>query len=638
MRRLNFVLFTAALIATTAASTTSAGRFDQRLTPERQLIHVLNRLTFGPRPGDVEQVRRMTVQKWIDQQLHPEQITENPVLDSKLKPLGTLDLAMWQILDEYPATPKALMLRPPSANALAALPPQQAIRLTTGSFQDRAAALTAMDPETRGRLLVALPQQVLDALPEDLRKEADSARKSEQDALQKERRRLMPALNEVLSQDQIRTINRGTVEEKVALVNSFTGEARERVLRALPLQAVADIPELRREAMSFRQPQELVNANLIESKIYRAVYSNRQLEEVLVDFWMNHFNVFNGKGPEKALLTSFERDAIRPHVFGHFKDLLLATARHPAMLFYLDNWQSQVQRDDVPLPPGGRRPGLNENYGRELMELHTLGVNGGYTQDDVIAVARAFTGWTIFDLQKFAEFQFNPGMHDRKEKVVLGHTIPAMGAEQDALQVIDILAHHPSTAKFISRKLAQRFVADDPPQALVDRMADTFMKTDGDLRAVLQTLFSSTEFLSEGAWQSKLKSPLEMVISAVRGLNVDVSDAFPLAQRIADLGEPLYGKLEPTGYPNTGEAWANTASVLGRINFSTALVTGQIPGLKVDVSRFNFKKPNAVARELLDFTPSQTSLDAIEKGIENKEATPSNLVMLVLSSPDFQRR
>jgi uncharacterized protein (DUF1800 family) len=638
MRRLNSLLFVVVLTTTTVTSTTSAGRFDERLSPDRQIIHVLNRLTFGPRPGDVEQVRRLTVQKWIDQQLHPEQITENPVLDGKLKPLGTLQLAMWQILDEYPATPKALMLRPPSANALAALPPQQAIKLTTGSFQERAEALQAMDPETRGRLLIALPQQVLDALPDDFRKEADNARKSEQDALQKERRRLMPPLNEVLSQEQIRTINRGTTEEKVALLNSFTGETRERVLRALPPQAVADIPELRRETMSFRQPQELVNANLIESKIYRAVYSNRQLEEVLVDFWMNHFNVFNGKGPEKALITNFERDAIRPHVFGHFKDLLLATAQHPAMLFYLDNWQSQVQRDDVPLPPGGRRPGLNENYGRELMELHTLGVNGGYTQDDVIAVARAFTGWTIFDLQRFAEFQFNPGMHDRKEKVVLGHTIPAMGAEQDALQVIDILAHHPSTAKFISRKLAQRFVADDPPQALVDRMADTFMKTDGDLRAVLQTLFTSTEFLSVGAWQAKLKSPLEMVISAVRSLNADMSDAFPLAQRIADLGEPLYGKLEPTGYLNTGEAWANTASVLGRINFSTALVTGQIPGLKVDISRFNFQKPNVVARELLSFTPSQTSLDAIEKGIENKEATPSNLVMLVLSSPDFQRR
>ena len=180
--------------------------------------------------------------------------------------------------------------------------------------------------------------------------------------------------------------------------------------------------------MAANQPQQFVHSELIDQKLYRALYSNRQLEEVLVDFWMNHFNVFNGKGEDRVLLTSFERDAIRPHVFGRFQDMLLATARHPAMLFYLDNWQSQSPREDFPVPPGVRRPGLNENYGRELMELHTLGVDGGYTQDDVIAVARAFTGWTIYDPQKFAEFQFNPAVHDRKEKVILGHTIPAMGA------------------------------------------------------------------------------------------------------------------------------------------------------------------------------------------------------------------
>jgi uncharacterized protein (DUF1800 family) len=272
------------------------------------------------------------------------------------------------------------------------------------------------------------------------------------------------------------------------------------------------------------------------------------------------------------------------------------------------------------------------------MELHTLGVNGGYTQEDVIAVARAFTGWTIFDVQKFAEFQFNPGMHDRKEKVVLGHTIPGMGGEQDGLEVLDILAHHPSTAKFISRKLAQRFVADDPPASLIDRMAETFSKTDGDLRAVLQTMFSSMEFMSEGAWESKLKSPLEMVVSSIRALNGDVSDALPVAQRIADLGEPLYGKLEPTGYPNTGEAWANTASILSRINFSTSLISGQITGVKVDISRFNFKKPDVVSREILNRAPSSSTLKAIEEGIENKEATPSNLTALVISSPDFQKK
>jgi len=358
----------------------------------------------------------------------------------------------------------------------------------------------------------------------------------------------------------------------------------------------------------------------------------------LVDFWMNHFNVFNGKGPGRLLLTSYERDAIRPYIFGHFKDMLLATARHPAMLFYLDNWQSQSPPDNVFTSPGSRRPGINENYARELMELHTLGVNGGYTQQDVVAVARAFTGWTIFDQPKYAEFQFNSPFHDRKEKIILGHTLPAGRGEQDGLDVIDILAHHPSTAKFISKKLAQRFVADDPPPPLIDRMAATFTKTDGDLRAVLQTMFASPEFLSEGAWRSKVKSPLEMIVSAMRALNADVTDAFVLAQRIGDLGQPLYGKLEPTGYPNTGETWTNTSGLLGRINFATALSAGQISGLKFDISRFNFKDGATVAGLLLGTSASPSTLTAIEKGIQEKGASPSLLISLVLSSPEFQRR
>jgi len=511
------------------------------------------------------------------------------------------------------------------------------------SVEDRRTLLTPLRPEDRRVVLANVPPQVLEGLPEDWVQEAAKARQAEQEARQKEFRRLMPPLTDLLSPEEVRTAQRGSREERMALLNSLDPEKRRRVLRVLPPEALSDLPDLRREAMAVRQPQELVNSDLIENKLYRAIYSNRQLEEVLADFWMNHFNVFNGKGQDRVLLTSFERDAIRPHVFGHFKDMLLATARHPAMLFYLDNWQSQAPRDDLPPPPAAavgalRRPGLNENYGRELMELHTMGVDGGYTQADVIAVARAFTGWTIFDLNKYAEFWFNPGMHDRKEKVVLGHRIPAGGGEGDGLEVIDILAHHPSTAKFISKKLAQRFVADDPPQRLVDRMTETFTNTDGDLRAVLQTMFGSPEFLSEGAWRSKLKSPLEVVVGAVRALNADVTDTSVLAQEIASLGQPLYGKVEPTGYPNTGELWANTAGILGRVNFATALTSGQVAGVRADLSRFNFKPPSAVAGELLGMAPSSAMLAAIEKGIQRQEATPSMLVTVVMSSPDFQRR
>jgi uncharacterized protein (DUF1800 family) len=638
MTRTGCLTVTALLFTAAAPSGRAADRFDLRLPPDRQIVHVLNRLTFGPRPGDVDRVRRIGIDAWIDQQLHPERVAENPALADKLRPLTTLDLPMWQILDKYPVAPAALTARPPSAIAFASLTPQQRNILMTCSVQERSVALAALDPETRRLVLAGAPPQVVEGLRDDLVQEGVSARKAEQEARQKEFRRLMPPLNELLSPEQIRAATRGTVDEKRALLDSFDAEKRRQVIRVLPPQALADLPAARREALAASQPQQFVNGELIEQKLYRAVYSNRQLEEVLVDFWMNHFNVFNGKGPDRVLLTSFERDVVRPHVFGRFKDLLLATARHPAMLFYLDNWQSQVPRDDFPVPPGVRRPGLNENYGRELLELHTIGVNGGYTQEDVIAVARAFSGWTIYDPQKFAEFQFNPAAHDRREKVILGRTLPAMRGEQDGLDVIDILSHHPSTALFISKKLAQRFVADDPPQALVNRMAATFSSTDGDLRAVLQTLFMSPEFLSEGAWQAKMKSPLEIVVSVVRAMNADVTDTFALAQRIADLGEPLYGKLEPTGYSNTGEAWASTAGIMGRINFATAITAGQVAGVNVDISRFDFKDPSTVARTLLSTAPSPATLAAIEKGAQGTEATPSLLASLVISSPDFQRR
>jgi uncharacterized protein (DUF1800 family) len=534
-------------------------------------------------------------------------------------------------------------VRPRLAPASVLSPLQVSKLMNGGSAEERLAVWMSLKPEIRTQLLLSAPPQATEGLP-DLQQEAAKARQAEQEKQQAERRKLMPPINELLTQDQMRITRTGTDQEKIAILDSLDAEKRRQVLRAAGPQMFATVPVLRREAMAANQPQQFVNAELIENKLYRAIYSNHQLEEVLVDFWLNHFNVFNGKGQTRVLLTSYERDAIRPHVFGRFKDMLLATARHPAMLIYLDNAQSQAPREDLPLPVVGpnqvppRRPGLNENYGRELLELHTLGVDGGYTQEDVIAVARAFTGWTVFDPQRYAEFQFNPGGHDRKEKVVLEHNLPAGRGEQDGVDVIDILAHHPSTAKFISKKLAQRFVSDDPPQALIDRMAATFTKTDGDLRAVLQTLFSSVEFSSEAAWQSKLKSPLEMVVSSVRALNAEATDTFALSQRIAEMGQPLYGKVEPTGYPNTGEGWASAAGILGRINFATALTAGQIPGVKADMSRFNFKSPAAVAEEVLVTAPSAVTVASIEKGIQGKEATPSLLATIVLSSPEFQRR
>ena len=339
-------------------------------------------------------------------------------------------------------------------------------------------------------------------------------------------------------------------------------------------------PSLRRKLEMANGPAQVVARDLAEAKMLRAIYSERQLAEVLDDFWFNHFNVYLEKGADRYLVTGYERDAIRPHVLGKFRDLLEATAKSPAMLFYLDNWQSVA-----PAAAEGRpqaRRGLNENYGRELLELHTLGVNGGYTQKDVTEVARCFTGWTIYRPQLGGRFFFNARTHDNGEKVVLGVEIPPGGGMLDGEKVLDILARQPATARFVSRQLAQRFVADDPPEALVDRMADTFLKTDGDIRQVLGTMFHSGEFRSVGAFRSKMKSPLEMVASAVRVTGAKVDFAFALANLVAQLGEPLYQKMEPTGYSNSSKEWMNTAGLLARMNFALQLAGDRVSGVKAD--------------------------------------------------------
>jgi uncharacterized protein (DUF1800 family) len=640
MTRLGFTLGTLALLAATQASPLASGNpFDKKLSKDNQVTHVLNRLTFGRRPGDAEHVRRIGIERWIQQQLHPEGIAEHPQLAERLKPFETLRLATWQILEKYqPPVLTPAFRPPPSLNQV--LSTEQIQKLTTGTLEERTAIIASIPSDRLPTFLPALSPEMLRGLPA-LEQQAAQIRKSEVAARTAELQRLNPPITQLLTPEQRRLALQGSPKDKRELLMSFDADKRRQILRQLPPQAVADLPELRREALVARQPQQFVNQELIEGRILRALYSSRQLEEVLVDFWLNHFNVFNGKGPARVLLTSYERDAIRPHIFGRFHDLLLATARHPAMLYYLDNWMSRVPRDDLPAfaPPGGPQPprqGLNENYGRELLELHTLGVDGGYTQDDVIAAARCFSGWTIYDVNTFAEFQFNPAMHDRKQKVVLGHTIAAGGGEQDGLQVIAILARHPSTARFISRKLARRFVADVPPQSLVDRIAATFTRTDGDLRAVLETMFTSREFLSEGAWQSKLKSPMELVISAARAIDADVTDAGALAQHIADLGQPLYGKTEPTGYPDTMAAWANSAGFLGRMNFASALTNGRVAGANIDTARLP-RHPRA-AMELLGTGASRAALETALGNVGEKELPPGTLAALVIASPDFQRR
>jgi len=575
MKKFGIALTLAGVAVLAAYSETDYSRFNQPLSEDQQILHALNRLTFGPRPGDVETVRKMGLKKWIDQQLHPERVAENPEVAARLRPLESLQMSAAEIATNYP-------------------PPQVLRAMTQGLLPLPA------DPEARQR--AELQMQRLRA-----------RREAKED---------------------------GDVKTKAQ------GKGGDRLQQAMRQQvmSVAD-PVERRKLIADKAPQQVLPYDLNEAKLYRAIYSNRQLEEQMADFWFNHFNVYIDKGADRILTSTYERDAIRPHVFGKFRDLLEATAESPAMLFYLDNWQSVSpelgQRDinqRAKLRAKAKQArGLNENYARELMELHTLGVDGGYTQHDIIEVARCFTGWTISQPNRGGEFIYNDRVHDKGEKNVLGVRIPAGGGRADAEKVLDILARHPSTARFISTKLARKFVADDPPPALIDRMAKTFHDTDGDIRAVMSTMFDSKEFFSEGAFQAKVKTPLELVVSAIRASDAQVDFAIPLSMQIAQLGEPLYRKIEPTGYSGANSEWVNSAALLARMNFALALADNRVPGSKVDATKFA-DDPAAVARLVLFHEASQQTLDSIKKALAQREPTPALVAGLMLGSPDFQRR
>jgi len=574
------------------------GARSPKLSKDDQVIHALNRLTFGPRPGDVEAVRKMGVKKWIDLQLHPERIAENPELTQKLAPLESLRLSQADTQRTYPNL--------------------QMIRAIAAGRQPMPS-----DPVTRA---------AVERVVQRFKVKKDAA----------DNRPLEPAvaLDQLLTREQIRTLRIGTVEQKRALIAAIPEDQMDAVAIALPpglrfqlLPAVE--PALRRKLMLLTAPQQLVAFDLSEGKLYRAILSNRQLEEQLVDFWYNHFNVFLDKGADRYLVPTYEREAIRPHVLGKFRDLLEATAKSPAMLFFLDNWES-VGPDTSQRRGNAKRParGLNENYARELMELHTLGVDGGYTQKDVTEVARCFTGWTIRAPRQGGDFFYNDRVHDKGEKTVLGVKIPAGGGQDDAEKVLDILSRHPATARFISKKLAQRFVADDPPQKLIDKMAKTFRDKDGDIREVMKTMLTSDEFFSQAAYRAKVKTPFEMIVSAVRATGAQVDFAFPLARQIADLGEPLYRKLEPTGYSDVNSEWVNSAALLARMNFALALAQNQVPGSKLDASLFSGSS-DKVARQVLFTDARPETLAAIDKQVQSAKAP---VVGLLLGSPDFQRR
>jgi uncharacterized protein (DUF1800 family) len=422
--------------------------------------------------------------------------------------------------------------------------------------------------------------------------------------------------------------------------------------------AAAGTPRRTPEQMELARMQRTVIGELSQQRILRAAYSERQLEELMVDFWMNHFNVFVGKGQVRLYLTEYERDAIRPRVLGKFRDLLGATAASPAMLFYLDNWQSAAAPDaptsapadrmraqprrrlmmrdsDGARPAVMRRRGLNENYARELMELHTLGVDGGYTQKDVQEVARAFTGWTIATPRLGGTYRFEPRLHDDGEKVVLGHRIKAGGGRKDGEEVLDLLARHPSTARFIATKLARRFVADEPSPALVARAADRFKATDGDIREVVRVIVTSPEFLA--SQRAKTKNPFEFVVSAVRVTRLEVTNALPLVQSLHDLGMPIYGAQPPTGYSDKAEAWVNSGALLNRMNFAVALTSGQMRTLGAGSIPYRTATPDDVRQELFA-SALGNDVSVSTSATVGKAATAAQVVALTLGSPEFQKR
>jgi uncharacterized protein (DUF1800 family) len=584
--------------------------FQKKLSKDDQILHALDRLTFGPRPGDVASVKRIGLKKWVDQQLHPERIPENPVLDTQLQALESLRMTPLEALQHYPSTQMIRAI----ANGKQPMPEDLLLR---ASIERLITRYKVRQAQVAG----------LAAPPPDANAELEPVR----------------TLDEVLTPAEFETIRAGNAEKKRELLESMQQDRIEDMLIAMNqrqrTQLFGPAPSpIRREIMLLNSPQQVVAYDLLDSKMLRAIESTRQLAEELDDFWFNHFNVFYEKGADRFLLPQYEREAIRPHVLGQFRDLLEATAKSPAMLFFLDNFESVRADLDANNKNRKVKRGLNENYGRELMELHTLGVNGGYTQKDVTEVARCFTGWTIKEPRRDGGFFYDDRLHDKGEKIVLGHVIAAGGGIDDGEQVLDILARHPSTAHFISKELAQRFVADNPPEPLVARMAQTFLSTNGSIREVMKTMLSSKEFWSEGAYRVKVKSPFEMVASSARALDAHVIDGWALANQVGTLGEPLYRKLEPTGYSNLSSEWVNSAALLGRMNFALQLAQNHVESVKVDVSRFG-DDPSAVAKILMFRAMSPQTRAAIDKALEDKkQKNPAMVAALVIGSPDFQKR
>ncbi len=583
-----------------------------------KIVHVLNRLGFGPRPDDIERVKRMGISAYIEQQLHPEQINDQAV-DQKLQSFPELNLSNEDIAARYKEFINA-------------------------------------DQETA-------------KLRRQMRKAMDTKNP--------------PAAGQANTQLSPQAIRQMTMSDP---------------------DLMKQVQETRQQLAKSAEPIGLLHEEFNAAKLIRAVESQRQLQEVLVDFWNNHFNIDIRKAPCGVLKVIDDRDVIRPHVWGKFRDLLEASAKSPAMLVYLDNFQSVADQLPNQAPArrrrGGllaqkkapaanqtRKVGLNENYAREIMELHTLGVDGGYTQQDVREVARCFTGWSIGSpdgarprINRYGEagvFQFYPRVHDDGEKVVLGHHIPAGGGMRDGEIVLDLLASDRATWRHISTQLCQRLVCDDPPISLVNKCIQTWQDTDGNLREIVRTIVTSPEFFSSAAVRKKIKSPFEYAVSSVRALDgtldpealisrkqllreansmvrppqgggyLDMNTNTLLGQ-IGTMGEPIFQYQAPTGFPEDSRKWVSSGALISRLNFSLALTQGRINDVKLDDPSENAgemmdtnRMIDRVANRILhgQISPAtRATLVRESQADSGSKATPATIAALLLGSPEFQRR
>ncbi len=589
------------------------------LQGDERIIQALNRFTFGPRPGDVEAVQAMGLDKWFDEQLHPATIDETD-LNARLAQFPAMQ---WSTQDLLYRMPSNGMIRQ-AANGRIEIPPSgtlhavyenqiyrlQARKDAKADKKDNGAANSATaqaggaqnpamgadanaNAASQGPATPGMDANGAMASSATGSAKAGAAQPAKMDAM-------APADADQSSVDpaQIARILNLAPEQRVVQLQSMQPEEFYSFLKSLrPIQRLAltagMTPDLRESVDDLENPEQTVAKEIFAERLTRDIYSNAQLDEVMTDFWLNHFNIYLRKNEQMPYyLVSYERDVVRPHALGKFEDLLEAVAHSPAMMIYLDNAES-VGPDSLAAErakmaawrrPGSKRqdpPGINENYARELMELHTLGVNGGYTQADVIQVARVLTGWTVDRPQLGGDFQFNPNRHEPGTKNVMGTKIKENG-EMEGRELLHLLATRPATAHFISRELAIRFVSDDPPQALVDRMAKTYLSTGGDIPSVLKTLFHSPEFWAASDYRAKVKTPIEFVVSAMRASNANIENFMPLVNALRQMGMPLYGCIPPVGYKWDAANWVSTGALVDRMNFALSLAANRLPGITVE--------------------------------------------------------